>query len=55
MEKQIVYIVYDGNEGEVIKVFDNKEAANALIKEGHEEGWLYDEDCRIWAEEVHSE
>lgn len=50
-----VYIVYDNNDGIVIRVLDNKEAAEALVKKAHEEGWLYDEDCSIWEEEVHSD
>lgn len=53
MEK--VYIVYDGNDGEVSRVFDNKEAAEAWVAKGHEGGWLYDEECSIWEEEVHSD
>lgn len=49
-----VYIVYDHGDGEVSRVFDNREAAKAWIELGHEQGWLYNEDCSIYEEEVHS-
>jgi antibiotic biosynthesis monooxygenase (ABM) superfamily enzyme len=50
-----VYIVYDHNDGEISRVFDNRESAEAWIKLGHEEGWLYDEDCSIYEKQVHSQ
>jgi len=49
-----VYIVYDHQDGVVSRVFDNREAADTWIKEGHEGGWLWNEDCSIYEEEVHS-
>lgn len=49
-----VYIVYDHGDGEVSRVFDNREAAKAWIELGHEQDWLYNEDCSIYEEEVHS-
>lgn len=50
-----VYIVYDHADGNISKVFSNRQAAEAWITEGHEGGWLYDEDCSIYEKEVFDE
>lgn len=49
-----VYIVYDHGDGEISRVFDNKEAARDWITDGDLEGWLVEEDCSIYEEEIYS-
>lgn len=48
-----VYIVYDHADGTLSRVFLTKKLAEEWVRQGHEGGWLYDEDTSIWEEEVH--